>query len=158
MESPLDKRAVRYAETVLEFSGDPGFRIDLREPLSDEAMERLDEWGIPTPFAVITACNPVGGPPSAELDEERHGYLERTLTERGASFREVTGLSPDGHHREVGFGVQLPRDEAIRLARVFDQFAIFWFDGEIFRIAWSDPSRRDVRLPVKTSEATAPEK
>lgn len=152
MNTPLDKRAVRYAETVLEFSGEPGFSIDLREPLSSEALERIEEWGISPPFAVITACNPVGGPVSQELDEDRHGYLERTLTERGVDFREVTGKSPTGDHREVGFGVHLPREDAIRLARVFDQFAIYWFDGETFRIAWSDPGRRDVPLPFISSE------
>ena len=48
-----------YSETILHFP-EASLTIDLRVPVPPEARGTLAGAGLPGPFAVITACNPMG--------------------------------------------------------------------------------------------------
>ena len=82
------------------------------------------------PFAIVTACNP-GMEYLPEADNQaRNQWLEQMLDEHGQCYVSARGYDPSGTHEEPSFavfGVEL--DEALALAREFEQAAVFWWDG-----------------------------
>jgi hypothetical protein len=157
-----DEKWRAYPDTILEFGSPPAppLRIDLRERLGDDARSRLAALGLATAFGVFTAENPAGenaedeATPDEEAREERRnvhreGRLERELRERGAPFVRVDGVSPDGSYREHCVATLVARDEAVALARRFEQLALFWYDGSAFWLLPALAEKAPQRLPVE---------
>ena len=108
--------------------------IDLRRPVSPHALRALAELGIPGPFGVVTACDPMG----VSLEESANSRLTAVLTalvlSRHPAARLAHGTSPDGTHVERGWAIPAPLDEVHALAARFFQNAVFWFDAGRFSI------------------------
>ena len=81
-------------------------------------------------FAVITAWNPEGQIQSRETND----LLDRQLTRRLESFASpkvrADGCSPDFKHRESGWAVGVPKEQAVEIGREFGQVAIFWVETD----------------------------
>ncbi|HEU5220352.1 MAG TPA: DUF3293 domain-containing protein [Gemmatimonadales bacterium] len=136
-----------YPETILRFP-DAGLRIDLRRPVPPEAIRALAGLGLTGPFAVVTACEPLG----QRLEDAANSRLTTVLTslvlERYPSARLAHGISPDGSHTERGWAIPAPVDEVRTLAARFLQDAIFWFDGKVFSILPVLAPHQPLQLPV----------
>jgi len=137
-----------YPETVLTFP-DADLVVDLRRPLTPAIRRRLGEHGLSGPFAVVTACNPLG----THLDEAANRRLCQVLAMQVAArypgARPVDGGSPDGTHREPGWAIPASLEEARRLAGEFLQNAVFWFDGERFSVVPVHSPGEPLALPVR---------
>lgn len=84
------------------------------------------QGGVPSRFAVITACNPDGQEVSDEANAIATERLRTELAKEGHLFFSVTGGSPDFSHVEPGFGVFLPSlEEAVQWGQRFRLEAIF---------------------------------
>lgn len=87
------------------------------------------QTGVPSRFAVITACNPDGQEVSDEENAIATERLRSELVEAGHGYFPVTGGSLDFSHAEPGFGVLLPSlEEAVSWGRNYRQEAIFWVE------------------------------
>jgi len=73
--------------------------------------------------------------------------LATLLETRQQHFVRVDGVSPDGSHREHSVALLVDRDDAVHLAREFDQLAIFWYDGDEFWLYPALLDRTPLRLP-----------
>ena len=137
----------RYPETILRFSTESSFEIDLREVPSAGALSRLQSAGLGEPFAVITAFDPLGrNLPAAENDKRKAG-LNRRLATSGYRFVNVDACSPDRSHCECSVAVLMEQKKAIDLARELEQVAIFWFDGKRFWILGAVVESDPLMLP-----------
>lgn len=157
--APSAEKWDAYANTVLEFDGRAALRIDLRRPLAPEDRRGLAMIGLDGPFAVLTAENPCGEHTEdartegeerrrEERNERRTSRLVAELISANLAYRRVDGVAAEGGYRERCVAVPLPRDEAVELARRFEQLALFWFDGDAF---WLLPAEADAaprRLPL----------
>lgn len=143
----LDPDWHRYPDTVLHFRTTPEVRVDLREPVSREVLGSMERIGFGKPFAVLTAHDPRGEDESAEVNARRAALLDEKLESSGARFERVDACSPDGSHCEASVAAEIPQDFATRLAREFEQVAIFWFDGEKFWIVGALAPADPVVLP-----------
>lgn len=134
MKNPeeLDPDWARYPETVLQFEGSPGLRIDLREHVTEEARGAFERMGLGGTFAVLTAHDPHGKNLSAEENSQRQAELEKLLEGEDLFFQRVDCCSPDGDHCECSMAVKCAQERAAALARSFGQVALFWFDGAVF--------------------------
>jgi len=81
---------------------------------------------LPGSFAIITAWNPMDRPTSAKDNQLADESLRRSLELRHVSYFRVIGASPDLSHREPGWGTQMTKEDAITLARRYNQRAIWW--------------------------------
>lgn len=153
-----DEKWHAYPHTVLEFQVPGTPRIDLRKPIDDDHRALLRHVGLAGEFAVLTSENPCGENAEDEptfADEaakqrdnaSRRSRLERELAAAGARFIRVDGVAPDGEYREHGVAVEIPRQDAVALARRFRQLAIFWFDGRDFWLVGAVEDRPPERLP-----------
>lgn len=151
-----------YGETVLRFHDPDGFDLDLRRPVDAAARQALALIGLDVPFAVFTAENPEGAnaedaPTGAEQDRrerrnvDRRSRLETELRSRELPHRHLDGVTPDGDYREHCVAVPLPREQAVELARRFDQLALFWFDGSRFWLIPVDAREQPAPLPAAGS-------
>jgi len=94
---------------------------------------------LPAAFAIITAWNPMDRPTPLETNLAADETLRRLLRARRIPHFRVTGGSPDLHHREPGWACGMPRQDAIDLARRFDQRALWWIeDGTLVLVACID--------------------
>ncbi len=122
-----------YPDTILRFP-EAGLSVDLRLPVSPEAVRSLAGLGLPGRFAVVTACEPLG----RSLEESSNSRLTAVLTalvlERYPGARLAHGTSPDGSHMERGWAIPAPLEEIKDLAARFFQNAVFWFDAGSFYI------------------------
>ena len=118
----------RYAETTLRFP-DSGLTLDLRVPLPSGTPARVAELGLQLPFAVITACNPLGVELDAAANRRLSAVLGNLVRERYPAAVRANGGSPDGRHEEEGWAIAVPLPVAERLAAEFLQNALFWYDG-----------------------------
>jgi hypothetical protein len=157
MANPTEKYHA-YASTVLELPGVPDGCIDLRRPLDAAARTALSTVGLDRPFAVLTAENPRGqndqDAPTRALERAREAANDRrlaglvdALADAHVPFVRVDGTAPDGSYRERCVAVALPRDEAVALARRYDQLALFWFDGDAFWLLPAETEQPARRLP-----------
>jgi hypothetical protein len=137
MQQQADPSWEAYPHTILEFHGAQTVRIDLRQSVTEADGAALSTIGLGQPFAVITAYNPAGKTADESANRRRTEALRQRLSDRGGLIIPTQGVSPDGGHREPGFAVVLPREEAIAIATEFDQSAIFWWDGTKF---WIHPA------------------
>jgi hypothetical protein len=122
-----------YERTTLHLPG--GVAIDLRREPGDTERAALALLGVGAPpLAFLTAENPCGdGAPRAENDA-RMGALVRDLEARGIPHARVDGTAPDGSHRERLVAVALGAADAVRLAKRFEQLALFAWDGSRFTL------------------------
>jgi len=133
-------------ETVLEFPP-AGLQVDLRSPLPASVVAQLVALGVGGHFAVVTPCDPRGIRAAGGDNATEVSALRASLKLRGCRFVPADGLSPDGGHRESGFAVDLPLEDAVTLARSLEQSALFWFDGEVLSVAPVLVAGETVRLP-----------
>jgi hypothetical protein len=76
-------------------------------------------------FAILTAWNPNNQPLSAEENTKRNADLFALLLERGYGLDEALGYLED--HSEESYCIyDIGFEEAITLAKTFDQYAIFY--------------------------------
>ncbi len=124
-----------YSDTVLEFPAAEGLRVDLRRPVAPPTAARLASLGPAPPWGWVTAANP-GPVRLRETDNRRrHRLLCAEVEACGAAWTPCRSSSIDGTHYEDG--VVLPADVARRLARRWQQAAIFVWDGRHF---WIEPA------------------
>ena len=144
------ERYAQYPNTILEFDGPGGLRVDLRRRLDDTQRTALAALGL-GPFGVFTAENPEGAhaedepTPDAEAERARENArrmqrLLDTLDREGIRHARVDGVAPDGDYREHCVAIAVERDRAVAMAERFDQLALFWFDGRDF---WLLPAEAD---------------
>ncbi|MDP3541232.1 MAG: DUF3293 domain-containing protein [Elusimicrobiota bacterium] len=82
---------------------------------------------IPARFAVVTAHNPLGREAPAAQNLRRDAALRRRLDAFKIRRFRVTGGSPDGRHREAGWGIVVDSPAKARaLAAQFEQDAYYW--------------------------------
>lgn len=152
MKNPedIDPDWGRYAETVLIFEGEPGFEIDLRELLTEEARVHFRNRGFKQTFAILTAHDPFGREVSPEENTARQAKLEAELAAREIHTVRVDACSTDREHCECSLAIDVEQDQAVAIAIEYEQMAIFWFDGSdmwlVGGLVKSDP----VRLPRST--------
>jgi hypothetical protein len=137
----------RYPETILEFATTPPVVIDLRKVPSKTALEGLKLAGLGQPFAIMTAFDPRGENLSPVENEQRTKRLDARLRSSNYRFVRVDCCSPDRSHCECSFGVVMPQEEALDLARELEQVAIFWFDGAQFWIVGALAEADPLMLP-----------
>jgi len=79
-------------------------------------------------FAIITAHNPRG----TILNTEDNFLLNQKLLEQLQDYKYtlITGCSLDLKHQEASFAVICNKEQAIELARQFEQNAIYWVEKE----------------------------
>ena len=93
----------------------------------------------PTPihfsdFAIITANNPNGKILEPKENEELNKLLKQQISQLDSI--ELIGASPDFTHQEPSFAINITQGEAVRLAKQFNQNAIFWvISGEVFLVS-----------------------
>jgi len=122
-----------YPDTVLTFP-DAGIVVDLRHPLTPAIRRHLQDLGLPGPFAVVTASNPLGGHLDDHSNRRLLAVLASQIASRFPGARKALGGSPDGRHQEPGWAIPASLEEARRLAEEFLQNALFWYDGDRFLI------------------------
>jgi Protein of unknown function (DUF3293) len=111
--------------------------------VDNEARGPVDQSGKRlASFAVITAWNPEGQLQSREAND----LLDQQLTRRLESFASpkvrADGCSTDFKHRESGWAVGIPREQAVEIGREFGQIAIFWVENDtLFLLPCIDKSR-----------------
>jgi hypothetical protein len=122
-----------YPDTILQFP-EADLAIDLRLPVAPEALRALAHDGLGGPFAVVTACNPLGYPLGERANRRLGAVLSAVVKQHHPGARPAHGGSTDGRHLEPGWAVPVPLEEARKLAARFFQNAVFWFDGTKFVI------------------------
>lgn len=141
-----------YAATLLEIHA-PGMpTVDLRQPLSRAIVRQLRTLGLGRTWGVLTAHNPAG----RELSASENVALEHRLADEVLHLNiphlRIDGVSPDRTHREVGLGLGASLDQIRGLARCFGQLAVFWFDGDGFRLIPADSDGPGIRLPLDSED------
>lgn len=76
-------------------------------------------------FAIVTADNPGGVLRATSANRAAEAALRAELTARTSEAPRVVGCAPDFSFCENGFAAFLARDEALALAKRFDQRAIY---------------------------------
>ena len=122
-----------YPETVLQFP-EADLTVDLRQPITDHTCGVLRGLGLRGPFAVVTACNPMGQVYGAHANRRLSAVLASVVRWHHPEAIPAHGGAPGGPHLEPGWAVPGPLEEACRLAARFFQNAVFWFDGTRFSI------------------------
>lgn len=148
MSAADDPSWASYAQTVLALGPDLTTHIDLRAPLTQQGRAAIANLGLKTTFAVLTACNPRGRTVGAAENHRRAAALCAWLNERQVPFVRAAGRSPDGTHQEPGVAVPIPQADAVRLAVLYEQSALFWFDADCFWIIGALVDAEPVRLPL----------
>lgn len=105
---------------------------------------------VPGEFWVITACDPNGLPLDPAKNEERTAALAEELVSSGFPHFSVTGYDPrPGEcHREPGYGICCEEAEALRIARRWEQIAVYHIkDGMVFLVFCSERQERFLLPP-----------
>ena len=139
-----------YPDTILRFP-EAGLSIDLRRPPSPHAIRALAELGLPGPFAVVTACEPLGIPLEETANSRLTAVLTAVVLDRYPGARLAHGTSPDGAHVERGWAIPAPLGDIQVLAARFFQIGMFWFDGDRFFIEPVLSDRPALALPVRVA-------
>lgn len=136
-----------YTQTILRFSLREPLEIDLREPLTAQAIARLASVFQGQPFAVISPCNPRGIRLSDAENLSRVASLHLELARAGLEFLVVDGMSPDRMHCEPGVAILSPMEKAAELGVRVEQSAVFWCDGTQFWLVPALVGAEACRLP-----------
>ena len=86
--------------------------------------------GWPRAFAILTACNPSGQTEDAAQNAEHDARLLAQIEAWRCWHWRVIGGSPDFHHAEPGFAVELALSDALTAGRELEQEAIFWIEND----------------------------
>lgn len=143
-----------YPDTVLQFPG-AGLNIDLRQPVSPRSLQTLATAGLRGSFAVVTACDPLGGLLDTSANQRLSAVLTALVHDRYPGARPAQGISTDGAHIEPGWAIPAPLEEARGLAARFLQNSIFWFDGARFSIVPVSVAGPHLTLPVEPADRAA---
>jgi hypothetical protein len=102
------------------------FRISHNSEEVDFTIDTLTSFApFNEPFAILTAWNPDNQPLSLEENTQRNEQLFETLLERGYKFDEALGYLEE--HSEESYCIYgISFQEAIDLAKAFEQYAIFY--------------------------------
>ncbi len=137
-----------YTATILEIHAPVAVVVDLRQTLSPERVQRLRALGLGQTWGVLTAHNPGGH----DLSEPENRALEHRLGDEvlhsGIPHLQADGVSPDRTHREVGLALGTTLEQVRAFARHYGQLALFWFDGDRFRLVPTDPVGSGISLPL----------
>jgi len=144
----------RYPDTILQFPS-VGVDIDLRQPVSPRSLMVLAIGGLAKPFAVVTACNPMGGSLDDSANQRLSAVLTALVQDRFPGARPAHGASPDGTHVEPGWAIPAPLEEVRNLAARFFQNAMFWFDGARFSVVPVHTGGPSLMLPVEAPDRAA---
>ena len=144
-----------YPETVLVFAGDPEMMVDLREPVPPATRNALKAMGLGEPFSVLTSYNPRGETIEAAENDRRFAELKAELESAGIEYRVIDACSPDRSHCECSVVLmKVERDDAIEIAKRWEQVAIFWYDGNgRFWIYGGIVDTSPISLPVSNSNS-----
>ncbi len=86
-------------------------------------------------FAIISAQNPAGHNEHPYLNLRRDKELQACLNQQKLPYRSVIGCAPDHSFQEKSWIVLCDKNKAIKLARQFEQNAIYWVEhGELFLV------------------------
>jgi hypothetical protein len=136
---------LEYPNTVLSLLD--GTRIDLRKRMAAGDHAALARNGLTGPCAILSAFPaPSQARPRAE-SERLTERLRRVIAAFDVTAIDVVAGSPCGTHIEPSLAATLSRRDALAIARLFEQAALFWFDGESMWIDWTD-GRPSTALPV----------
>ncbi|GGA87981.1 hypothetical protein GCM10011369_32610 [Neiella marina] len=81
---------------------------------------------------IVTAHNPLGRLCEPAANRLADNLLLAELEQRQHRFRRIIGCSPDLTHQEAGWFVFADLNEGIRLAKCFEQNAVYWVEqGEL---------------------------
>ncbi len=144
-----------YSDTILEFRSQPQVSIDLRRPLQPDDQRRIEALGLGASFVVLTACNPRGGTTDASTNERATSILQAQLLASGRSIVPVDGLSRDRRHREPGFALAMPVEEARALAMSIGQSAYFTYREGSFQLMGALVDIGPTPLPRELDEPPA---
>lgn len=150
----VDPNWTRYPDTVLRFfpgadssSQEVECSIDLRSPIGADQRALLQRIGFTIPFAILTAHDPRGDDLSPATNAARSALLEEELRASAIPFCRVDACSTGGEHCECSVAVAVGCDEALALARLYEQVAIFWYDGKRFWIVGTVADTEPIPLP-----------
>jgi len=142
--TPDDLREA-YLATVLAISVEPGEMVPLEKALVV----------LPTPFHVLTACNPFSEQLAESKNLERMDDLDSALTELRAIVFPAEGRSPAGDWVEPSYAVLgLSREECLELGERFGQHAVFEVTDEeviVLGCAGAWETRRSINRPPAVS-------
>ncbi len=136
-----------YPDTLLNFP-EADLTVDLRREISPHTRTALARLGLECPFAVVTACNPLGRPIGESSNLRLTAVLSAVVGWRYPTARPAHGAAASGTHREPGWALPVSLPEARNLAARFFQRGIFWFDGDRFYIEPVLAPGPAVSLPV----------
>lgn len=137
-----------YPNTVLQLA--KAAPIDLREALGPVQRATFSSNGLNGAFAILSAY-PAPDQRRSQSDSERlTERLRRVIAAFDVRAIDVLASSVDGRHREPSLAAALSRRDALAIARLFEQAALFWFDGERMWIDWTDASP-STALPIASS-------
>lgn len=77
-------------------------------------------------FVIVTAHNPKGKTLSHFANRCAHQRLIQSVRLLGYSYSEIIGQSPDGAHQELSLAVACSLAQGYKLAKKFQQNAIYW--------------------------------
>jgi hypothetical protein len=152
----LDPDWAHYPDTVLVFDrsgvdseeAGTGLRVDLRAPIKEGVRQAFAALGLSESFAILTAYDPQGRDLDSGENRRRAQILESELRRRRVHCVRVDACSPDGEHCERSLAAAMPRADAVALAGLHHQVAIFWFDGERFWIVGVLADADPIALPM----------
>ncbi len=144
----MELSELEYPNTVLHLPN--GARVDLREQLGLAARESFARVGLDGRFAVLSAFPAPSQARPRDESERLTERLRRVIRAFEAPVIDVLASSPCGAHTEPSVAAALSRRDALAIARLFDQAALFWFDGERMWIDWTD-GRASTALPIASS-------
>lgn len=122
-----------YPDTLLHFP-EADLIVDLRREISPHTWTALARLGFEGPFAVVTACNPLGRSAGEPANLRLSALLSAVVRWRYPGARPAHGAAASGTHFESGWALPVSLEEARELAARFFQMGIFWFDGDRFFI------------------------
>jgi hypothetical protein len=97
---------------------------------------------LPARFAIITAHHPMDRRWSPRMNATADHRLRRLLERKLLPHFRATGHSPDHSHAEPGWCIATDLDTALRIARRFQQRALWWIeDDQLHLIAYSGTPR-----------------
>ncbi|MEO9226455.1 MAG: DUF3293 domain-containing protein [Gemmatimonadaceae bacterium] len=136
-----------FHQTILYFRTDPPLRIDLRRDLSASDRSMLGGLGLGRSFCIVTAEDPMGVAQAADVNDALVARLRERARQIEAVQVDVDACGVDGSHCENSIAIAINIQAAIRLADVYRQLAIFWFDGDAFWIIPVRSNKAKLKLP-----------
>lgn len=103
------------------------------------AKESDIDW--PPEFAIITAWAPTGMVWSDERNRLADQRLFAELSRLDVWLKRLTGQSPDGHHAEPGWAVEVDFQTACDIGNAFKQVAIYFVSDNRLNVSYCDERR-----------------